>query len=96
MEHQGVSDENFLEDLTSQDNIDTTNASEFGLDRGSLICVTWNGPTFKVLGKTTLIMWVRSMICALQRLMVITADLQKTMNIEDMQHKCYSYKRCSF
>lgn len=56
MEHQGVSDENFLEDLTSQDNIDTTNASEFGLDRGSLICVTWNGPTFKVLGKTTSIM----------------------------------------
>lgn len=56
MEHQGVSDENFLEDLTSQDNIDTTNASEFGLDRSSLVCVTWNGPTFKVLGKTTLIM----------------------------------------
>ena len=48
VEDEGVSDENYPEDLTSQEDIDKSNASKFVLDGGALLHhVTWKGSTFK-------------------------------------------------
>ena len=48
VEDEGVSDENCPEDLTSQEDIDKSNASKFVLDWGALLHdVTWKGSTFK-------------------------------------------------
>ena len=48
MGDEGVSDENDPEDLTSQEDINTSNASKFVLDGGALLHhVTWKGSTFK-------------------------------------------------
>ena len=53
MEDEGVIDENCLEDLTSQEDTDKSNASKFVLDGGALLhYVTWKGSTFKMLFKT--------------------------------------------
>ena len=53
MEDEGVIDENCLEDLTSQEDIDKSNASKFVLDGGAVLhYVAWKGSTFKMLFKT--------------------------------------------
>ena len=48
MEDVGVSDENSPQDLTSQEDIDTSSASKFVLDGGALLHhVIWKDSTFK-------------------------------------------------
>ena len=89
MEDEGVSDENCPEDLTSQDDINTSNASKVVPDGVALLHhVTWEDSTFKDVVQDY-ISYVNSKYgsstVVLDGYTKDTADLQKTMNIEDVQ-----------